>query len=228
MITSDPDDALLVVRLGCAANALTSQHRFAAAATKAEGVAAARDLSAAMVVAAGLTKEALKLLVKNQERVRDLANAAGASQELMTEFQRLIAGTHPASALLSMIRNKVGFHFDPQVLRDALDELSEHESVIWVEAGQRTAGEQVLRISTDAILTAIVPEPPDVKHLSPEERVRAGQERARDALTVIGDAMTAVDQIIQHAVGGFLLAHHVQLTHADDARDTSTSPASTA
>jgi hypothetical protein len=211
VLVANLEDALLVVRLGCAANALVSQRRFAAAAAKADGIAAARDLSAAMVISSGVTKEALKLIEANHQRVIDWSTVAGVPPEVLKEFSELRNGTHPASKLLTRIRNKLGFHFDPEVLRQALTELAEHESVIWVETGQLTAAELVHRLSSDAILTAIAPEPEEFKVWSPDERKRAGQERVRQALAVIGDAMTCVDLVIQYAVKAFLRAHGVDI-----------------
>jgi hypothetical protein len=191
-----------------AANALVSQHRFTAASSGAAGAAGARDLLTTMVVASSITEETLNLIRKNFNKVMTLAGNGGAPGELLTELRLLVGGSHPASPVLSTIRNKLGFHWDEAVVQKSLEAFKIYESLIWAEGRDRSAGEVVYRLSTDVLTNAIWPETEDIQASSPEELARLLQERTKEALEIIVRAMSCVEVVIQHAVAAFVAGAH--------------------
>jgi hypothetical protein len=190
VITADRGAALLMVRLGLAANALVSQHRFAVSLKDSDGAAAARDRISALVVAASVTHEAIVVSKEQYKYVTELAKAGGLDAEKLEQFGQLAGGKHQVSALLTKVRNQIGFHWDADVMGKALDQFAVHPEVVWAEGREATTGETIYRLSADVVMEAMFPEPEEQKELSADERrdklrARTGEEMAKLALVMI-------------------------------------------
>ena len=211
-ISSDPsqtlehhaDDSLLAVRLGLAFNALVAQQRFALSANESAGPAHRRDVVGALVTAAALTHETIDLIRSNFERTMALAALSEeAPEDLLKAVRQLTGGSHAASPLLTFLRNRLGFHWDPTVVRDSLQQFTSHEEVIWVEGQDDTTGEIIFRLSADVLMNALWPEASGHASMTQEERVKYMSDRTEAGLTDIQNAMAIVTKFIHYVLIGF-------------------------
>lgn len=196
VITDDPAAALLMVRLGLAANALVSQHRFAVSLTDSDGAAAARDRIGALIVAASLTQEAVIVIKEQYSYVTELAKASGLSAEKLEQFGHLAGGKHEVSALLTKVRNQIGFHWDASVIGEALDQFVPHPEVVWVEGREATTGETIYRLSADVVMEAIFPELDEFKELDSDERRDKLQARTGETMARLAGVMILIVELI--------------------------------
>jgi hypothetical protein len=202
----DHPDALLVVRLGLALNAIMAQHAFAASTIEKGGASGSRDTWTALAIAAGLAEEARIVINGNYKAVLSLASAGGASDQLLKQFGELNSRKAPRGRVLNVVRNKLTFHWDPACVAASLaDFRADHDPVIWLEAHDQTRGNAVCRLSMDVLMNAICPEPSEVKNLNPEERKRAIVEMVEVEISQLRESMDLVADVIRHAISGFLL-----------------------
>ena len=136
LLTGDPAVAGLMVRIGMAVNALSVHLEVGHRASKqVAGAVRYRDNIVSLVMAASLAFEAKRLASQNQPILRPLLDRAGRLAELQPRMGQLLAGTHPASAVLERARNHLGFHWDynDDLIGDVIGSFSTNEKIVWVE-----------------------------------------------------------------------------------------------
>lgn len=222
-LTDDRATAVLVLRLAMAVNALRSQQRYTLMIGDDPITASAkRDRVLSMLIAAAFTAEALNILtgtsgVPGESRaVRALAERAEVPAELEATVTRLMAGTHPASALLRRLRNQLTFHWDPEVVSESLNGFIADEPIIWSEGEEPTQGGSIYRIAADVLANAMVL----VRIEVPNGREDAASaEIFSAALLAIVEAMTAVFSYFEYAIAGHVEPYGV--THGPSEPDAS-------
>lgn len=209
-IVADPDLATLVLRLQLAVNALTVQRRFGVRLSSASATAAgARDHFISFVSIAAFTKEAIDILsgVGNvpgeAARVATLAAKGGAPADLANAIARLCDGSHVASPLMIMLRQQLGAHWDPVLLKESLLAFVMKRSVVWIESAGPSTDEVVHRLPIEVIGNSTFPAGLNDKldHLEPLQATRA---RLITALEVIGDAGDLMVAYFSFAITGYL------------------------
>jgi len=202
-VNADPEQAVLVVRLGLAVNALRAQHRWTASLARASTAVEQSDFLLSFVTAASITREALNILTGTgptpgeARRVRELATAAGVAPALSAKLGQLMGGGHRASTVLTRVRNQLGFHWDPTLLGTAIVDAA-NDPVVWEEGRTRSVGESVYRLASDTLANAILP---GMSTLSDEE----ARLRFADALRDVVDAMDTVAEYFSLAIAGYLM-----------------------
>jgi hypothetical protein len=213
-------DAMLIVRLGLAVNALRAQQRFSDKVNDATGPAGARDRMWAFIQAVAFVREGLNILsgtggvAPESPRVREFAIMGGATDALIAQMKDLEGGRHPMSPILKRVRNQLAFHWDPAVLWPWLAETAgAGDEIVWCEGVGTTNGEMVHRAAEDALVNAILPPEPD--------NPVALEIRFGEALPHLADAMRLMSEYFERAVAGFLTAHGA----VTGRRSNSTTPA---
>jgi hypothetical protein len=213
------DDAVLMVRLGLAVNALNAQQmcmRRVSAGSHTTDAVAMRDSILTLAGLAAYAKEALAILTGSADsppalaRVEELAKQGGADQALFERVRKICGGSHPATPILTRVRNKLVFHWDPSVVRDSLQEFSRNKELVWAEAADKTSGSTVYRLSVEVLVHALLHTPAtdssgqhDVDELSSNERVR-------EAMDPVIDAVTAIVRLFECAMLGFFVRAGVE------------------
>jgi len=198
-ITEDLDLAVLMIRLGIASNALAANQLDGILAVESEQPRRMRGILNAMVSAAAITFESVQLGRENMKVLRPIAQGTGVAPEVLVDFGRLGAGTHPASAILDRARNKLGFHWDDDIVRASLAEYAKNQSVIWLELGN--GFEPLHRLAHEVLGHAILPK--NIAALFDTDPEKAREELSHH-LGLIGDAMGTVTKFFSGCIGGYL------------------------
>jgi histidyl-tRNA synthetase len=197
-VTEESDDAKLCIRLGMAANAIGAAQRFYWFVRDARGPAGERDRSIAFVVAVGFVHEALQSIIRpNFERVRALAVEGGATIDAIEYLDEFGAQRSPFGELIRRMRNKVGFHWDEDVVQEYIDRL-EVKDLEWAEGIGQTQGESLFALSADALTNSLLPDD------EPNADDARNLQRLRELLEGVVPAMKNVMLICQYAVMGHL------------------------
>jgi hypothetical protein len=157
-----------------------------------------RDQLWAFFTAASFTKEGLVILTgqtnspPESERVKELAVEEGASEELLKSIGQLCGGSHPTSAVLTRVRNKMGFHWDPTVVSESLAEFRKNKALVWLEARDGKRSELVFRLSADVLAHAILQSKPTGDQ--PEH------EAIDATLNVVSKAMDDITEYFHYAI----------------------------
>jgi hypothetical protein len=208
-IDSDPDTATLVLRLELAINSLVVQMHSGVRTT--EGAQTAIEMRALMhsfLATASYTKEAINILngvrgVPGEfQRVATLAKIVDVPDVLSRKISRLCDGTHPASPILSKLRNKLVFHWEPDALRESLLNFVPNERVIWAESPGGTLEQLVHRLGIEVLSRAILPEDP-APPTDPDERALRDEQRFTSAVVLVVDAARAIVAYFECAVVGY-------------------------
>ena len=197
----DLDAATLTLRLGIAVNALRAAQRFYLATKDAPGPGGERDRFWAFLVAAGYLHEAIDLLRPQFPRVRDLARAGGAPEELIAEVGALMSGRVPFSRAIREMRNTLIFHWDDAPVRKYAQEYA-GDSVVWADGVGDSEGESIYRAAADAVSNSVLPDDfalPD----TPEASIRRIGELMRDVALTTGK----LTKLFHHAIAGHLIGH---------------------
>jgi hypothetical protein len=212
-ITQNVDASVLAVRIGMAMNALIAQHRDSRrlAARKEPAAAKTRDMILSFVNSASFTKEAVNILTGTGDvsgelaMVKQWAKAAGAQDSLIDKIGKICGGSHPVSAILARLRNQLGFHWDPEIVRASLLEFAANETVVWSEGRDDRRGSIVHRLASDVLANALAP--PTAEELvltDPAERESAARKRVSRAMTFVVNAMDALIELFHLALVTFL------------------------
>ena len=197
MIAMDRSLATLIVRLGMASNALTSQQKAGVDAATGSQAERYRGLIASMVTSAALTNEAIRLASKNLRTLRGLAEAVDMRQELLESVGRLCAGKHSASATLKRARNQIAFHWDADIVDSALSSFTRNEKLVWLEFAKD--GQPVHRLATDVVVHALLP------HLSNVPDEATTKRLVQESLADIGDAMGQITEFFAGCIYGYFM-----------------------
>jgi hypothetical protein len=207
-ITDDRQAAVLVLRLALAVNALRSQQAHTLLIGDDPKTASGkRDRVLSFVIAAAFITEALNILTGTggvageSKAVLALAKNADVPDEFVKTVRQLMAGTHPASAVLRRIRNQLTFHWDPGVIRGSLKGFETDEPLIWAEGQTTTQGGSFYRLAADVLADAMIVNKVDVPD---GEEDKAGSEALKAAILAIVDAMVAVSSYFEHAIAGYI------------------------
>jgi hypothetical protein len=195
LLIKEPDLAVLMVRVGMARNALSSQFSAGTDATSREGAAKIRDLMTSFVTAVAYTNEAVDVASGGLRMLRPLMLRANVDQQIVERVGQLCAGKHPANRILKRARKNLGFHWDSKVIRRSVVHYRRNQRLVWAESSGRE-GEAVYRLSVDVLGHA----------LFFEENVAGG-----DLGTAIAQAMEPVVEAMRLMVDFFDLAMHVYL-----------------
>jgi len=152
-------EAVLMLRLGAAVNALRSAHSWFLVVKDTPGPGGSRDRIAAFLVAAAWLKEAMDgLLCPNYKRITELATREGISNEQLQPLGNLMSRKRGSlyESVLKHTRNKITFHWDEKTFRRWGEEYSAAH-VIWARGSGVTSQDAVHWASSDAIVASIIP-----------------------------------------------------------------------
>jgi hypothetical protein len=201
-LTGDIDAATLVLRLGIAVNAMHAAQRFFYAFKDAVGPAGERDRLWAFLVALGFLHEAIQTLRRNFPKVRALAKAGGAGDDLIKEAGELLSGKLPLGQTLDRMRNKLIFHWDDAPIREFVTQYST-ASVVWADGLGDTQGEMLYRTAADALTNSVLPNEPGAPQPEPSEH---SAERIKK---LVSDVLPVTDRVLKlfdFAIKGHLTA----------------------
>lgn len=172
-------------------NAVRAVERFFYACKDAAGPAGERDHLWAFPIALGFLHEAIQTVLRsNFPKVRVLAEAGGASDELIKEAGALLSGTLPLSQTLARMHNKLIFHWDDAPIREFVTRCS-NETVVWADGLGDTQGEMLYRTAADALSNSILPDEPGAPQPEPPER---SLEKLKQ---LIADVLPATDRVLR-------------------------------
>jgi len=194
-ILDDLATAVLMVRIGMANNALTAQFRSAKAADDLEGASRMAFSLAMLVNTAALTNEAIQLMRSGMPTLRRLALAMNAKPELLDRVGSLMSGRHEAAAVLARARNKLGFHWDEDVVAASVCEYGRNRNLVWVENARDDV--RVDRLAVDVLTHALIPE-------SDQLDTTAQQQAVSRTINVLSEAMNIVLEFVAVCTFGYL------------------------
>jgi hypothetical protein len=210
-LVNDESLSVLIVQIGMAGNALSSQFRAGARARGQSSVTQEQDIFCALVTSAALTNEAIKVASRGLAVLRPLAVLAGAGSDLLEQIGKLCAGKHESASVLRRARNELGFHWDPEPIQTALRAFRNNRSLVWLESDRED--NLVHRLAADVLAHGLFPEAAGLKDA---ERAR---EIALDELRNVDHAMTLIIEFFTACVYGYL-------SYCDATRQTISEPAS--
>jgi hypothetical protein len=182
-LSADRDRAVLALRLGLAVNALRASQRHFLAAIGAPGPGAERDRLWGFLSATAFVKEAMNILSGTKKAppqkaiVESLARKSDAPGDMVDTINRLLAGTHPMSAVVTRVRNQLAFHWDPTLIGDWVDHYDK-ATVMWLDAtGGTSNGDTLYRAAADSVVYSIEPPTPEELTFPEEKRDAAVRER---------------------------------------------------
>jgi hypothetical protein len=200
-LRAEPDDALLVLRLGIAVTALRASQWLTISARGGDSPAEQSIRLWAFMLALSYLHEIRISFNPCWPRIKALADAAGAPPELAGEVSdAILSGKSKLSEVVARIRNQTVFHFDEEPVRDWLrDNEGEKGNVIWLRGkGDTNSGIQY-RASTDVASWNILP---DVDAETP-----IGQALMIELMQDCKDAQQKVTTWFGFAIAGHLNAH---------------------
>jgi len=205
ILSRDPAMAGLMVRIGMAVNALTVHLDLghAAGQRKADAVRQ-RDNLVSLVMTASLAFEALRLARENQSKLRPLLQRAGGNDALLFHFGKLLAGKHPASALLERARNSLGFHWDykDRFIGPIVKGFERNKKIIWVEEVPAPEANTVHRLASEVLAHALLPEASAHSDSTLQRKsTNAAIQQVIDALNILAEYFTAAVVAYLHENG---------------------------
>lgn len=136
--------------------------------------------------------------------VEALARRSEASDGMVEIINRLLAGTHPATAFVTRVRNQLGFHWDPAPLREWVDRY-DRPNVIWLDGrGGPSNGDTLYRAASDAVVYSILPPTDEERAMPPDEQERMVEERFKQALRNLTEVMAVLPDYFERALATFL------------------------
>ena len=114
---------------------------------------------------------------------------------MISKIGQLCGGSHPASAILAHVRNKIGFHWDPVVVSKALAEFQTNEMLVWAEATDKMTRGFMYRLAADVLANAILPG---------DKTGGSFSFKLSDALDCVIDAMNTLDEYFHLAIAAYL------------------------
>jgi hypothetical protein len=191
--------ATMMVRVGMASNALSSARMHARHLPGAEGTAVRmRNSLCSLALSAALINESIRLASECMATLRLMAlefRDNDEAREFLKTVSQLCAGKHEASEFLRRARNKLGFHWDADVVEAAIDDFAKNELLVWIEAD---ADDNVThRLASEVLGLALLPE------AAVADPVVAGQAIEK-ALRQMDDANTAIRGFFTAAVFGYM------------------------
>jgi len=196
-LQNDQCRAILVLRLGAALNSVRAAQRWTIR-NQDEGPAGEFDRFQAYLVAAAHLAEACKLFWANQGCILELAEKGDVEAD---NVAKLISIADPRAGvqanLLKWIRNKEAFHWDCEVFERWAS--AQKARVVWFRSSGDTAGELVMSASHQALVDFTVGLGAD-KHESVQDKIK-------EQLVHVLDAMKHVIHVFESAVAGFLQQH---------------------
>lgn len=203
-MTADVDMATLALRMGIAANAIGAAQRFYWFVRDASGPAGERDRFWAFLIAIGFLHEAIyKVLRPSFPRIRDLAIAGGAAEQMIEEAGQLLSGKLALNKTMSRMRNKLICHWDTDVIKEYASAFSDSE-VLWAYGVGNTNGEAVFEAAANALVHSVLPEEPGTDEAGDDERFG---ELIRNATP----AMQLVVDLFNRAILGHIMAFRSEL-----------------
>jgi len=116
----------------------------------------------------------------------------------------LNGGNHEASRLITLLRNQIGFHWDPSVISVSLKDFTSHERVVWVEGKTDSTAELVNRLSADVLMNALWPESRD-QAMTKEQRQAEMLARTAAGFTALAQAVADASSFIHYVLIGFFI-----------------------
>jgi hypothetical protein len=209
-LTADRDLTVLALRLSLAVNSLRASHRHFLAVKDAPGPGGERDRLWAFLSATAYVKEAMNILSGTKKAppqkalVESLARASGASDDLVNTIDRLLAGTHSMSAIVTRVRNKLTFHWDPEVIGLWVDRYDKPNVIYFDASGGTSNGDTLYRAAADAVVYSVLPPTADELALPTQERDKAILERFKQALKDLTGVMAALTDYFERAIATVL------------------------
>ncbi len=194
-LTADREAAVLMLRVGAAVNAIRACQRLTLEVEDAPGPRGEHDRFATFLLATGFLKEGIDRLYSEFERVESFARAGGATDENVQRARALWSKepTSPYRRLLSFVRNKVGFHFDPEPFEAWIAKV-DSDPVEWI----RGVGEKERTVVFVAAANAIV------------SSIASNEAEFKDVLTTALDISATLISFLHAAHIGFLRAHNMR------------------
>ena len=199
-LTKEPSEAVLMLRLGAAINAIRAAQRMTQLSRKTTGMVGLKDLVWTFTMAAAQLKEAIDSLLKeNYQTITEHARQGGASEE---ELDRLKALTddHPDSLYMRVLRatrDRITYHWDKEPF-EAWRARQTGNSVVWTLA-EGTREKHVLQVAAaEAITEAIIPDA-DYQELS----LRVAQ---------VARASGTITAVFQFAIMGYVAKYEEEVS----------------
>jgi Protein of unknown function (DUF2934) len=208
-LTDDVETATLVLRLGIAVNAIRAAQRFYYTAKDATGPGGERDRVWAFLIAVGFLVEAIGLLRPKFPQVGLLAQAGGASDDLIQNTSALLSGRLPVNRVLDRMRNSLIFHWDEDPIREFVRRYTK-DKVLWAEGIGDTQGEMIYGVAADSLTNSILPDEPNGEPESPERSL----ERLKDLMVDVVAATKSLTTFFDCAIRGHLLQTGAKGTHS--------------
>ena len=156
-LREDPDDAVLVTRLGIAITALRASQRLTICVAGSDDPAEQSSRLWAFMLALSYLHEIRASFQTRWHRIKPLADAAGAPAELAGQVSDiLLSGKSELSAAVDRIRNGLVFHFDEKPVIEWMKQYTQ-DPVVWFHGKGQTNGGIQYRASTDAVAWNILP-----------------------------------------------------------------------
>jgi hypothetical protein len=155
-LTTNIDDAVLVLRLGLATTAIRSAQRLTLAVAKGDNPLDQGLHLWSFVLAVAYIHEAKVMASPKYPRVRDLAKQAGATDALIAEVGQLFSGKSRVGQLAERVRNGMVFHFDEDSVKTWIGE-QRAATVLWAEGVGPRVGNTLYRASLDTVAGNLVP-----------------------------------------------------------------------
>lgn len=192
-IWNDEKTAVLMVRVGMAQNALVAEMdaaRLAVAGVR-TGARRMRLSLTRLVSSAALVFEAARLAKENLAELRRLATSGHRQPRpgLLDEIGQLCAGKHPASAVITRARKKVGFHWDADEIGASVAEWGKNAQLVWLEA----RGDEVPlhRLASDVLARVLFPETDTPDPAANQRAASVAMDHLSQALNLVVEFFTA-------------------------------------
>jgi hypothetical protein len=157
-LLNDVELATLMIRVGIISNSLAAQLAFARDAGQRQYSAAKiRDITWCFISISGLTYRGLELVQTQKGRLIPFAERGGAPPELIDEIKKLYNHRHEASEDLKRASNKVGFHWDVDVIAPFVRAFEDNPNLVWVES-QGGEGNALHTLAAEVVNHVMFPE----------------------------------------------------------------------
>ena len=189
----DSETAVLVLRLGQAANTIRSLQRFYVNASEGglPGPGQERDRVEAFLLACAFLHEARALLQPNFKDIEALAVAGRVDQSSLAALRKFLSGTTKLGRAVKRMRNKLVFHWDEDETVRWVQSRKPDDRVVWAESFGTTKGEMFYRAAIDVVASSIADEYEDDQSVATEALSRIFEEllpATQDLLRVVDAA----------------------------------------
>jgi hypothetical protein len=154
-----------------------------------------------LIAYGSILREALNILTGTNRqpgemsRVLNLAARTDVPAALVKRVKRICGGSDPASRILTMMRNQLGYHWDPEVLKASLQGFVVNRTLVWAEAREFPPKTVVHRLALETSTNAMFPSTGRT-----DAEMRPTISTAMDAVQEAGNAISS---LMTHAIRAY-------------------------